>query len=152
MVSLPSRKTLRKFSPYGPNQICIPCRSCGRPLYFPQCRKDERERRFCDMACREAWRTTYQQGRNSANYQRGITLNNGRVYVYRPTHPRRSVRGYVLRSRIVMENLIGRCLTPIEVVHHLDLNRLNDSPSNLVLCADQRTHMRLYHNTGGRKK
>lgn len=47
--------------------------------------------------------------------------------------------------RVVMERAIGRPLAPGEVVHHRDGNILNNDPSNLVLCADQAEHMRLFH-------
>ena len=39
--------------------------------------------------------------------------------------------------RVVMEQLIGRPLTPDEHVHHKDHNPLNNDPDNLVLMSKQ---------------
>jgi hypothetical protein len=48
-------------------------------------------------------------------------------------HPRASRFGYVLLHRLVAENSIGRRLLETEVVHHIDGNPKNNSPSNLLV-------------------
>lgn len=35
--------------------------------------------------------------------------------------------------KVIMENLIGRRLQPNEIVHHIDGNKLNNEPTNLLL-------------------
>jgi hypothetical protein len=60
-------------------------------------------------------------------------LAGGRIGVHVPDHPKANNRGYVLRSRYVMEQLLGRYLLSGEVVHHKDGNKLNDVPENLDL-------------------
>jgi hypothetical protein len=57
----------------------------------------------------------------------------GRIGVYLPDHPGANNRGYVLRSRIVIENKIGRILSRNEHVHHKNRNKLDDSEENLEL-------------------
>ncbi|MEI8142846.1 MAG: HNH endonuclease signature motif containing protein [Chitinophagia bacterium] len=42
--------------------------------------------------------------------------------------------------RIVMEEMIGRKLLPGEVVHHIDEDKRNNNPSNLMLFASQAEH------------
>lgn len=42
-------------------------------------------------------------------------------------------RGWVLEHRLVMEGVIGRYLSPDENVHHIDGDKLNNSPDNLEL-------------------
>lgn len=54
-------------------------------------------------------------------------------------------KGYILEHRLVMEKKIGRYLTPVEVVHHLDMDKTNNNINNLVLCADRREHNQKYH-------
>lgn len=55
-----------------------------------------------------------------------------------------------LAHRVVMEQILGRPLTDIEVVHHKNNNYLDYSPENLQLMPSQAEHIRL-HNTKNRK-
>lgn len=48
--------------------------------------------------------------------------------------------GYVMEHRLVMATMIGRTLLRQEAVHHIDHNPLNNSPENLELHPDNRTH------------
>lgn len=43
------------------------------------------------------------------------------------------VRRWILEHRLVMERRLGRPLYPDETVHHKDLDRANNVPSNLEL-------------------
>ena len=60
-------------------------------------------------------------------------LAGGRIGVYVPDHPKANNRGYVLKSRYIMEQQLGRYLTIDEVVHHKDGNKLNNVVENLEL-------------------
>jgi len=51
----------------------------------------------------------------------------------------------VLAHRYVVEKFIGRKLKPKEVVHHLDFDRSNNHPSNLMIFKNQNAHA-LWHN------
>lgn len=44
--------------------------------------------------------------------------------------------------RVVAELMLGRPLKPGEVVHHIDGNKRNNSPSNLYVFASQKEHAR----------
>lgn len=61
------------------------------------------------------------------------TVAGGRVGVYVPDHPRVNNRGYIPRSRFVIESDLGRFLQSDEEVHHIDGNKLNDRLENLVV-------------------
>jgi len=68
----------------------------------------------------------------------------GRIGVYLPNHPKANNRGYILRSRYVVEQYLGRFLDSDEHVHHCNENKLDDSLENLDIIF-HREHME-YHN------
>lgn len=61
----------------------------------------------------------------------------GDLITFRPAEGRWFVLGrdrhVMLWARIVMENELGRMLNSDEIVHHIDGDRTNDHPSNLVV-------------------
>lgn len=58
----------------------------------------------------------------------------------------RSRNRYVLRHRVVMEEVLGRPLRPGEVVHHISTDKLDNQPGNLYLCADAAEHQRVHRS------
>lgn len=72
----------------------------------------------------------------------------GYIMLYRPEHPSsRKVPpdyGYILEHRMVMEEVIGRKLFPTEVIHHIDGNKANNKPSNLILCKNNCVHNQIH--------
>lgn len=61
-----------------------------------------------------------------------------------PHHP--SGQPYILEHRHVMEQHLGRYLTPDEVVHHRDANPRNNALDNLQLFASQAEHIAIAHS------
>jgi len=51
---------------------------------------------------------------------------------------------YNLRSRITAERALGKPLPPGAQVHHVDGDKRNDAPGNLVICQDQKYHHLLH--------
>lgn len=76
----------------------------------------------------------------------------GRTHKYRllfkPDHPDADTRGYIREHRYVVERVLGRRLTTIEEVHHIDGNGLNNAPENLRLMSSKAAHLRLEHALG----
>jgi hypothetical protein len=88
-------------------------------------------------------------GPNSYSWRGGTTLfASGYRGVYLPEHPRAYSNGYVYEHIVVAEQKIGRPVIKGEQVHHLDHDRLNNDPANLVVLASRSEHMRLYHRHG----
>jgi len=59
--------------------------------------------------------------------------SDGYVLVRHPSHPRANKEGLVHEHTLVAEKMLGRALTSLEHVHHLDGSRNNNDPSNLVV-------------------
>lgn len=86
------------------------------------------------------------RGEKNGNWNGGKYLNNKgkfkRWYILNPNHPFVNKNRYILRSRLVMEEIIGRYLKPEEVIHHIDGDTTNDDPKNLMLFPNQQSHLR----------
>ena len=67
-------------------------------------------------------------------------------YIIDKSHPRANADGSVYVHMIVAEEKIGRYLLPEEVVHHKDLNKLNNDPDNLMIFASNSDHSRFHAN------
>lgn len=93
------------------------CALCDKPFYrrFGEQDQDVRVHQFCSRDCYMQWRQI-----GSTSY-----LKIGPRHIH----------------RVVVEEFIGRPLTSIEVVHHVDLDRQNNALTNLMLFPDSRTHM-----------
>lgn len=70
------------------------------------------------------------------------------TFIYMPSHPKASSNGCVYEHVLVAEQKLGRPLTKDEVVHHIDGNKKNNNPDNLMIFATDSDHIG-YHN--GRK-
>lgn len=96
---------------------------------------------FCGHACFAAWKRTRTR-ELAGGWKNGTRVSMGRVKVLARDHPRADRLGYVFRYHLVMEEHIGRHLTPEEVVHHIDFDRQNDDIDNLMLFPNKREHDR----------
>lgn len=68
--------------------------------------------------------------------------HDGYVIVLAPAgHPYPRLSGYIYEHRLVMESVLGRYLEPQEVVHHIDGNKSNNEPSNLLLFSNNGEHI-----------
>lgn len=51
---------------------------------------------------------------------------------------------WIAKHRLVVEEKIGRLLNNEEVVHHIDFNKENNKPENLMLFPNQKEHMKFH--------
>ena len=71
-------------------------------------------------------------------------------YIIDKSNPHANADGAVYVHMIVAEQKLGRKLLPEEVVHHIDFNKLNNDPSNLMVFASNGDHTR-FHMSGCNK-
>ena len=67
-------------------------------------------------------------------------------YIIDKEHPRANEDGLVYLHVVIAENMLGRHLFAEEVVHHKDLNKLNNDPDNLMVFATKSDHTRFHMN------
>ena len=72
------------------------------------------------------------------------THKSGYIYAYTPEHPAANRDGYVLEHRLVAEQTIGRYLTTLEIVHHINGIKTDNRPENLVVTT-RAEHERDFH-------
>jgi len=84
------------------------------------------------------------RGRDHPQWRGGTTVTVGGYRLkHRPKHPR-AQSGYVREHVLVAEQALGHYLPDGAVVHHVDGDKLNNAPANLVVCADQAYHLLLH--------
>ena len=77
------------------------------------------------------------------NWNGGRSCIRGYALVLCPEHPKADFNGYIPEHRLALEKRLGRFLKPGEVVHHIDMDKSNNSPDNLV-ALNRREHQQ-YH-------
>src|SRR5688572_12598051 len=73
------------------------------------------------------------RGENNVNWNNGMYISNGYRFILLPNHPYSDSRGYIFEHRYVMEQHLGRYLTPEEIVHHINEDKLDNRVENLFL-------------------
>lgn len=66
---------------------------------------------------------------------------------FAPSNPRATKEGYVYTHVLVAEKNLGRFLKPEEVVHHIDEDKYNNSPNNIIVFKTNADHVAFH---GGR--
>lgn len=82
-------------------------------------------------------------GEDHPNWQGGTKVQNGYRHLHMPNHHLARSDGYVPEHRLVWERENGRRLKDNEDVHHIDGDRANNDPSNLVALT-KRQHRELH--------
>lgn len=141
--------------PYGKRKRCYYCQPgrrrtgetrtclrCGQLFYTErnQLVKVHGAGKFCSNGCK----AEAQRGRisNAARPEELIAHTSGYLQVWMPEHPR-AHRGRVFQHIVVAEQKLGRPIGPNEHVHHIDENKQNNDPDNLLVLSNE-DHQRFH--------
>ena len=116
------------------------CEFCGGSFAAYRSPSSKVTPRFCSIVCLGK----SQKGENNPAYNGGKYITNGYYNLFMPDHPNRDCKNMVYEHRFVMECKTGRYLKKSEVVHHIDFNKLNNNPDNLMIFDSNSEHMK-YH-------
>lgn len=112
----------------------------GYPSQFTKYKANYCHKRCAMLAARELYRPT----------QITVLSNNGHIMVRVKTHPNANKNSQVPKAHLVMENHIGRYIKKTEVVHHIDLNPLNNNNANLQIMTISE-HVKLHNSLRQRR-
>ena len=122
------------------------CDYCGKSIDMSKYRLRNQKRHYCCYKCRRDALSKYNTEENPMN-KKGKTLEH-RIKHGDLLRGRGEGKTYTKRlgrheHRIVAEEMIGRSLKKGEIVHHIDGNKKNNTPSNLKIMT-QSEHARLH--------
>lgn len=100
-------------------------------------------RRVIDQHSLKSRRSGPPSGKDHPNWSGGRVVDkSGYILVNMPDHPDSNHAGYIREHRVVAEQMLGRRLTPEEVVHHKNDDRSDNRPENLQVFASNTDHLR----------
>lgn len=118
------RKAMRvKWERY----ICLKCFNCGQNFFTKHPKST-----LCSKKCRATfyWKNVSIDKR--IRVKRQVTTS-GYIELYDPKNPMSDKHGRIAEHRLVMSKTIGRPLKSFEHVHHINRNRKDNRPENLIL-------------------
>lgn len=85
-------------------------------------------------------------GKNHHNWKGGIiSKGDGYIGIWKPKHPRADKQGYVYEHTLVYEKEKGILPSKNEVIHHIDMDKHNNSIDNLYLC-NNKEHLEIHRS------
>mgnify|MGYP002624931186 CR=1 FL=1 len=126
--------------------VTVKCEECGKTVTMPPSQYRRSKHHFCSRQChmkqmnRELNPTRMTEEVKEKVRQAQLGRGDGKSY--EKYHGRHA-------HRVIAEQMLGRPLKAGEIVHHIDGNKRNNDPSNLMVCSSQSEHCKI-HNFGRR--
>ena len=84
------------------------------------------------------------RGEKHSCWKGGVSKHRKYIQVFDRKNPSASKNGFIRRSRLIAEKCLGRQLTKIEVIHHINKIQNDDRPENLYLFRNQAQHLKFH--------
>ena len=121
------------------------CANCGQPVHRYPSQRKRSERAFCSRTCHMALlNAELNPTRMTPEVREKLhlaRLGSGEGITYTKQYGRHE-------HRCVAEKMLGRPLKDTEVVHHIDGNKRNNTPENLMIFESQAEHARWHAQHG----
>lgn len=115
------------------------CEMCGASFYRSRSQAEVYGvGRFCSRPCATSGQYKNALDREHNGKPARLTKG-GYVLVWQPDHPNASSNGWVSEHRLVAAEMIGRALTSLDEVHHINRIKDDNRPENLEVL-DGQTH------------
>lgn len=101
------------------------------------------------VCCKKCYKD-YRKGKHYGSIVEKVFIS-GYWYIYSPYHPNCTKKGYVAEHRLVAEKMIGRFINKDEDVHHINGNKTDNRPENLMVLSHS-DHMKLHKQLSKRGK
>lgn len=113
------------------------CDECGIPISMPLSQFRRSKNHFCSKQCHMTFMNRMlnptRMTEKTKEKIRKARLGTGEGKAYTKTHGKHT-------HRVIAEQILGRPLKDGEVVHHIDGNKLNNDPSNIMIFPNQSEH------------
>lgn len=142
------------------------CLHCGKEFYTHHWRINIGKGKFCCKNCYHIFskgkhlspQTEFKKGQKSYvspekrkygkehwNWKGGrYKSERGYILIIAPNHPNKTKQGYIRQHRLIVEQIIGRYLNKIEVVHHINGILDDNRPENLYLFNSHSEHEKFH--------